>query len=154
MKKKKFSFKKYRDDSQLSRDKDFYLVSEDGRHRIFHFKERGGGSICETTILYSKDFSGMSLRSAYGDYEMDCDYCLGSDAGSSMGLQYEEAPDLSKFHLLEVVCDECGTKFLMKPVISVHYVPIYDSRDDGYEDLISRFKSVDVDFDLDLYLDD
>lgn len=149
MKKKKFSFKKYRDDSQLSRDKDFCLVSEDGRHRIFHFKERGGGSSCETTVLYSKDFSDMSLRSAYGDYEMDCDHCVGISGSLSLGLQHEKAPDLSKFHLLEVVCHKCGTKFLMKSVISVHYVPICDSRDDDYEDLVSRFKSGDVDSDID-----
>lgn len=150
MKKKAYSFKKYRDDSQLSRDEDFRLVSADGRHRIFHFKERDRGSSCETTILYSKDFSGMSLHSARGEYEMNCDYCTGSDAGVSLGLQYELAPDLSKFHLLEVVCNKCGTKFLMKPVVSIQYVPVCDSSEnDDYEDLVSRFKSGDVDFDLD-----
>lgn len=127
-------------DSVLDESSEFHFMTKDGRCRISHYPEDNARS--ETTVLYSKNLPRLKLSQAKGDYECCCDFCE-SDAGVSLGLMFEPAIDGHRNHFIEVVCQECGTRFVMKPVLSIHYEPVANSReDDDYESLIDLFKGL------------
>ncbi len=127
-----------RQNKTLIKKDDKVIKARKGNVKMLHYPAKNG--CCETTILFSNKFKVQFADSNISDYEMDCDVCeTGGPYSVGRGLQYQTPPDTKKGHFIEVVCDKCGKRFLLKPVLSVHYEVIADS-DDNYIPLREMFE--------------
>lgn len=111
-----------------------------GNIKMVHYPADGG--YCETTIAYSNKFKVQFASSNISDYEMDCDVCMtGGPYSVGHGMMYRVPENAEKGHLIEVVCNKCGRRYLLKPVLHIHYELIADSdNDDNYISLKEMFE--------------
>lgn len=110
-----------------------------GNVKMLHYPADGG--YCETTIVYSNKFKVQFAKSNISDYEMDCEDCwTGGPYSTNIGLMYHAPENAEKGHLIEVVCDKCGKRYLLKPVLHVHYELVGDSDDFNYVPLREIFE--------------
>ncbi len=110
-----------------------------GNVKMLHYPADGG--YCETTIVYSDKFKVQFAKSNISDYEMDCEDCwTGGPYSTNIGLMYHAPENAEKGHLIEVVCDKCGKRYLLKPVLHVHYELVGDSDDFNYVPLREIFE--------------
>ena len=125
----------------LIKKDDKVIKAHKGNVKMMHYPAIDG--CCETTILYSNKFEVQFGRTNISDYEMNCSVCetgIGPDS-VSRGLQYQIPSDPTKGHIIEVVCNKCGRRYLLKPVLHVHYELITDSEnDDNYIPLKEMFE--------------
>lgn len=131
---------KTKDDKQVTERKDKVVKARKGNVRMLHYPASGG--YCETTVVYSDKFKVQFASSNISDYEMDCDDCMisGSSYLIGHGLMYQVPEKADKGHLIEVVCDKCGKRYLLKPVLHVHYELVGDSDDIDYVPLKELFE--------------
>ncbi len=98
-----------RQNKTLIKKDDKVIKARKGNVKMLHYPAKNG--CCETTILFSNKFK----------------------------VQFADSNITKKGHFIEVVCDKCGKRFLLKPVLSVHYEVIADS-DDNYIPLREMFE--------------
>lgn len=96
------------------------------------------GRYDETTILFANKCKVQFSDTYRSDYEINCENCLNYN-NISTGLIHHIPPDVTKGHLIEVVCSKCGSRQLLKPVLHVHYELIATSDDPDYIPLKDRF---------------
>lgn len=130
---------KTKDDKQVTERKDKVVKARKGNVRMLHYPADGG--YCETTIAYSNKFKVQFTSSNISDYEMDCDVCMtGGPYSVGHGMMYRVPENAEKGHLIEVVCNKCGRRYLLKPVLHVHYELVGDSDDINYVPLKELFE--------------
>lgn len=123
----------------LIKKDDKVIKARKGNVKMMHYPFDGGN--CETTILFSNKFEVQFAKTNISEYEMNCDICeTGGPYSVGRGLQYQIPLDPKKGHIIEVVCDKCGKRFLLKPVLHVHYEMVADSDDDNYIPLREMFE--------------
>ena len=129
--------KKY--NKQVTGRKDKVVKARKGNVKMLHYPADGG--YCETTIAYSNKFKIQFTSSNISDCEMDCDVCMtGGPYSVGHGMMYRVPENAEKGHLIEVVCDKCGKRYLLKPVLHVHYEFVGDSDDIDYVPLKELFE--------------
>lgn len=128
-----------RDDKQVTERKGKVVKVRKGNMKMLHYPADGG--CCETTIVCLNKFKVQFARSNISDYEMDCDNCwTGGPYSTGYGLMHHIPENPEKGHLIEVVCDKCGKRYLLKPVLHVHYELVGDSDDIDYVPLKELFE--------------
>ena len=128
-----------RDDKQVTERKGKVVKARKGNIKMLHYPADGG--YCETTIVCSNKFKVQFARSNISDYEMDSDDCwTGGPYSTGYGLMHHIPENPEKGHLIEVVCDKCGKRYLLKPVLHVHYELVGDSDDFNYVPLKELFE--------------
>lgn len=128
-----------RDDKQVTERRGKVVKARKGNIKMLHYPADGG--YCETTIVYSNKFKVQFGQTNISDYEMDCDVCMtGGPYSVGHGIMYRVPENAEKGHLIEVVCDKCGKRYLLKPVLHIHYELVGDSDDFNYVPLKELFE--------------